>query len=217
MQQLNVPSSSITFDQPLFTKALEISKAAEMNTVIRSGGFHLLMLFLGGIGTIMEDCRLAEETIHVPNIVVHMLESKTYARTLRCHLLIETSPTQISLNEVIVDEKKIRNSLVEINLLYSYMFENTVEHFDGDSLQSEHLQHVIFAIEEYKNSLCKSSRTSKLWIQNRYHISLGKDVIYAERTADWKRHLVTVKCMLNLLAAAGRLNYAKSAKFTFRA
>ena len=65
VQQLNVPSSSITFDQPLFTKAFEISKAAEMNTVIRSGGFHLLVLFLGGIGTIMEDCRLAEtmETI----------------------------------------------------------------------------------------------------------------------------------------------------------
>ena len=141
-----------------------------------------------------------------------MLESKSYARALRCHLLIETSLKQILLNKVIVDEKKIRNSLVEINLLYSYMFENTVEHFYGDSLQSERLQHVIFATEEYKNSLCKSSRTAKLWIQYPYRISLGRDVIYAERTADWKRHLMTVKCMLNLLAAAGRLNYAKSAR-----
>ena len=182
VQQLNVPSSSITFDQPLFTKAFEISKAAEMNTAIRSGGFHLLVLFLGGIGTIMEDCRLAEtmETIHAPNIVVHMFESKAYARALRCHLLIETSLKQILLNKVIVDEKKIRNSLVEINLLYSYMFENTVEHFDGDSFQSEHLQHVIFAIEEYKNSLCKSSRTSKLWIQYPYHIVLA-GMLYTQK------------------------------------
>ena len=108
--------------------------------------------------------------------------------------------------------RKSDNSLVEINLLYSYMFENKVEHFDGESLQSDYLQHVIFAIEEYKNSLCKSSRTSKLWIQYPYHISLGKDVIHTERTTDWKRHLVTAKCMLNLLATAGRLNYAKSAR-----
>ena len=45
-----------------------------MNTAIRSGGFHLLVLFLGGTGTIMEDCRLAEtmETIHALNIVVHV-------------------------------------------------------------------------------------------------------------------------------------------------
>ena len=113
--------------------------------------------------------------------------------------------------------RKSDNSLVEINLLYRYMFENTVEHFDRDSLQSDYLQHVIFAVKEYKNSLCKSGRTSKLWIQYPYHISLGKDVIYAERTADWKRHLVTVKCMLNLLAAAGRLNYARVQGCVFRA
>lgn len=77
-----------------------------------------------------------------------MLESKSYARALRCHLLIETSLKQILLNKVIVDEKKIRNSLVEINLLYSHMFESTDKHFYGDSLQSELLQHIIFATEE---------------------------------------------------------------------
>ena len=57
---------------------------------------------------------------------------------------------------------------------------------------------VIFAIKEYKNSLSKSSRTTKLWIQYLYHKGLAKDFIYAERTTDWKLYLVTVKCMLNL-------------------
>ena len=46
-QQLNVPSPCITFDQPLFIKAFEISKAKDMSIVIRLGGFHLLMSFLG--------------------------------------------------------------------------------------------------------------------------------------------------------------------------
>ena len=79
------------------------------------------------------------------------------------------------------------------------MFESTVEHFDEDSLQSEDLLNVVFAIEEYKNSLSKSSRTSKLWIQYLYNIGLVKDFIYAERTVDWNLHLATVKRTLNLL------------------
>ena len=52
-QQLNIPTPCITFDQPLFIKAFEISKAKSMNIVIRLGGFHLLISFLGGIGTII--------------------------------------------------------------------------------------------------------------------------------------------------------------------
>ena len=118
------------------------------------------------------------ETIYAPNSVVHMSEGKAYARALRCHLLIVTSHQQILFNKVIADEKKITdNSLVEINQLHSHMFESTVEHFDVESFQSEHLQHGIFAIEEYKNSYSKYSRTSKVWIKYLYHIGLVKDFL----------------------------------------
>ena len=92
------------------------------------------------------------------------------------------------------------------------MFESTIEHFDGDSLQSEHLQHIICAIKEYKNFLSNCSRTSKLWIQYLYHIGLAKHFIYADRTSNWNHHLVIVKSILNLLVVAGRANYAKSAR-----
>ena len=34
----------------------------------------------------------------------------------------------------------------------------------------------------------------------------------AKKTADWNLHLVIVKRMLNLFAAAGRVNYAKSVR-----
>ena len=133
--------------------------------------------------------------------------------SIRCYLLTETSLQLILFNKIIADEKNSTdNSLVEIKELYSDMSESTVEHFDGDSLQSEYLQHVFFAIEEYKNFISNCSRISKLWIQYLYHISLVKDFIYAERTADWNLHLVTVKRMLNLFAAAGRVDYTKSAR-----
>ena len=153
-----------------------------MYIAIRLEGFGLLMSLLGGIETIMETCGLAEttETVYAPNIVAHRLESKAYVRALRSYLLTETSLQQILFNKVIADEKKTTdNSLVEINQLYSNMLESTVEHFDEDSLQSEHLQHIMFLTEQRKSSL--SNSTSKLWIQYLYHIGLVKDFIYMQK------------------------------------
>ena len=77
-----------------------------MNIVISLGGFHLLMSFLGGIGTIMGGSGLAEtmETIYAQNSVVHMLDGKAYARALRCHFLIESSLQQIILNKMIYEK-----------------------------------------------------------------------------------------------------------------
>lgn len=66
------------------------------------------MSFLGVTGIIMEDWGLVEtmELIYALNSIVHMLEGKTYARGLRCHLFIETLFQQILFLKVIADEKK---------------------------------------------------------------------------------------------------------------
>ena len=57
---LNVPTPCITFDQPLWLKAVEIAKAANLPIVCRLGGFHMLMSFLGSIGHVMEGSGLEE-------------------------------------------------------------------------------------------------------------------------------------------------------------
>ena len=82
--QLSFLSLCITFDQPLFIKAYKILKAKDTNIVIRLGDFHVLMSFLGGIGTVMEGCGSSEssETIYQPHSVADMLEVKAYAREM---------------------------------------------------------------------------------------------------------------------------------------
>ena len=55
-KELNILTPCITFDQPLWIKAVEIIKAKSMNVVCtyRLGGFHIMMSFLGSImGSIM--------------------------------------------------------------------------------------------------------------------------------------------------------------------
>ena len=75
-----VPTPSITFEQPLYVKAYEIPMPNKMEIVVRLGGFHQLMSFLGSIGSLMEGCglRRALETVHVPLTVGHMITEKTY-------------------------------------------------------------------------------------------------------------------------------------------
>lgn len=51
---------SITFDQPLYIKAVDIAMKAKLNIVIRLGGFHTLMSFLGSIGHLMRGSGLEE-------------------------------------------------------------------------------------------------------------------------------------------------------------
>ena len=66
-KDLNIPTPCITFDQPLYIKAFEISTSKGMEIVIRLGGFHLLMSFLGCIGTVMESC---EPRVYGDNICI---------------------------------------------------------------------------------------------------------------------------------------------------
>ena len=82
---LNIETPCITFDQPLWLKAVEIINAKSMNIVCRLGDFHLLMSFLGSIGKLMEGSGLTEllETIYGSNTVKHIMTGKAYARALR--------------------------------------------------------------------------------------------------------------------------------------
>ena len=82
----------ITFHQPLYIKAFETSKFLQMNIVIRLGGFHLLMSFLGRYGSVIEHSGLKDglESIYAPVTVEHMLTGRAISRALRGHFLADS-------------------------------------------------------------------------------------------------------------------------------
>ena len=82
----------ITFDQPLYWKALTIVQHKKdysdlQNIVLRLGGFHTELSFLGSIGHLMQGSGLVEllETVYASNAVVLMLNGKVVARGFRGH------------------------------------------------------------------------------------------------------------------------------------
>ena len=73
----------LIFDQPLYWKSLMIVESEPEESplkciVLKMGGLHMLISFLGSIGYTMADSGLCEvfETIFVKNAVVHLLPGK---------------------------------------------------------------------------------------------------------------------------------------------
>ena len=79
--QLGIPVPCVTFDQPLWIKAIEIIKSKSLKIVCRLGGFHTMMSFVGSIGSL--------ETVYGPNAVTQMMSGKAISRALRGHFLVE--------------------------------------------------------------------------------------------------------------------------------
>ena len=59
-KKLNICTPCVTFDQPLWLKATEVAKSESLNIVIRMGVFHMIMSFLGSIGTVMSGAGLSD-------------------------------------------------------------------------------------------------------------------------------------------------------------
>ena len=91
--KLGINTPVVTFDQPLWLKATEIITDKSMSMVLLLGGFHMLMSFMGSIGTIMENSGLSTvlETIYGSVSVKHMLTGKAIAMSLRGNFIVESA------------------------------------------------------------------------------------------------------------------------------
>ncbi|KAK0133512.1 hypothetical protein N1851_030972 [Merluccius polli] len=97
----------ITFDQPLWWKALMIVNSQPMESdlrqiVLRLGGFHAEMSFLGCFGHLMASSGLQEvlELIYAPKTVIHMMSGKAVARAVRAHSIVDASLNALILADV---------------------------------------------------------------------------------------------------------------------
>ena len=68
-------------------------------------------------------------------------------------------------------------------------------------------------MEGLKTSISMKSRIAKLWLRYIDYMDIVWQYIRAARTGDWNLGLITLQRMINLFAATGHINYAKSSRF----
>ncbi len=98
----------ITFDQPLWWKALMIVTTEPEGSDLKGmvlclGGFHTEMSFLGSLGHLMVSTGLQDllELIYAPNAVVHMLSGKAIARAVRGHFIVDAALNALMLADAL--------------------------------------------------------------------------------------------------------------------
>lgn len=100
----------------------------------------------------------------------------------------------------------------ELKTLCTKIWNDHVDISDCEELDSDSLLKVESFLTDVKSKLASESRTARLWLNYMYYVEVIKFLVAAERTGNWSLHLYSVQSMLNLFAAAGHSNYAKSAR-----
>ena len=209
-EKYNLKICPVTFDQPLYQKASEIVAASRDldKVMVRLGGFHLLMSFLGSIGHIMAQSGLAElwERVYAKGSVVHMLTGHAFSRAVRAHIL-----TVLALISLLLEKSDWANHTNKDHLVN--MYKAIVNHEDASQVSEDK------TVDEFQQVLAQhlkeaaaQSRTGKLWVQYINQVLLMLNFIRAERTGNWQLHLHCVQEIIPHFHAAGHLAYAKSAR-----
>ena len=82
--RLNTEIPVLTFHQPLWLKDTDIINAKSINAVLILDGFHLMMRFLGIIGTLMKGSGISEavQIVYGKNAGEHMMSGKAVTRAV---------------------------------------------------------------------------------------------------------------------------------------
>lgn len=198
----------VTFDQPLYLKARDIISSRYgdpelSNVVIRLGGFHLLMSFMGSIGYIMRGSGLTElfNTVYAMNSIEKIMTGHAYSRAVRAHILAHRTLAKIVFESTAFGP--ILEGEIE-GILYSEDKTVVLSANPDDCLKDLKAK---FASQ--LQQLEKNGPTAKLWIQYFEMVTLVKHFIEAERSGNWNLHLETINNMLPYFHASGHFLYAK--------
>ena len=169
--------------------------------MLRLGGFHQLMSFLGTIGFVMQASGLEAifQLIYADNTVQSMLDGKQISRALRAHILLYGALHDLILSKVGMSEDEALGKL-SVDLYKEH----------STSINSSA---VINTLDEKIRSFWDSerdSKTAKLWLQYLDMVSICLLFLRAERTGDWELHLSMCREMLPYFAASGHYHYLTS-------
>ncbi|CAH3196081.1 unnamed protein product [Porites evermanni] len=202
----------ITFDQPLWGKALMPADSNLRQVVLRLGSFRTEMSFIGSIGQLFAESGLKEllELIYAPNAVEHIVTGKAIARAVRAHLLVDAVLNNLILSKALgvsVPDLEVEANAPDMNDARADEEATPPEEVSSASAISK-IKHLL---QQQKESL-QDNRTAKLWLQYMDMVDILRKSIKAERTGHWAQHLESLSEMLPYMATSGHILYTKSAQ-----
>lgn len=176
------------------------------SVVVRLGGFHTLMSFLGSIGFIMDGSGLREvfNCIFAEASVKKILTGKAFSRAVRGHILI-----QAALADIVISSLNLIES--EIETLNEVLSKSNEDNFKTE-VENDTIKKIKNSFALHLEKLKENGSTTQLWLQYFEMVTIVKKFIEAERTGNWKFHLISLQKMIPYFYASGHNLYAKSSQ-----
>lgn len=199
--RINQQTVFVTFDQPLYFKARAIVAGLQndpdspmKNVVVRLGGFHLFMSYLGAIGYVISGSGLEDlwSVAHASESMKKMMTGHSFARSVRAHILSFTA-----LAEVICNGMASKKEWVSIAGNLQNWSGKDERPLLGD-FKSDTSQRMADEFDAELARLESVSPTAKLWVLYMRCVVVFLQFMEAERSGNWRLHLGAVEKMLLL-------------------
>ena len=224
MSKLNQKMSVLTFDEAIYSKAKEIQwKCGDQfdDVILRMGGFHIALNFLGVIGHLYEGSGIEdifiEAGLYGSNTVCRFLKGKMYNRGVRAHKLLFEALMRLQwrafcdwIGDQIyeVDTETCNASLENMQEALKNKDSDMISQC-FDEMQTVLSDKVSNFHHKFISQQRESSDTFAFWIDYINMVMLLLDYIRAEREGQWKKHLSAVTAMLPYFFVTDHQNYAK--------
>ena len=208
--QLENPNYAvITFDLPVWLKAVDLILSQGMPIIPRLGGFHLLKSYLAIFGVLFADSGLHDiiKLIYEGELAADsILNGNSYDKAIRAHFLIDAVIFQhVNPASIFTDN--------EPSLMKTIILDCSKNHAGIGSKDIPMAERFRSKIKNVLAQLDNAGRTPSLWCLYHYMVDTIKIFIRAERMGDFTLHLSCItNRMLHMLAAAGHHDYAKAAR-----
>ena len=187
----------VNFGFPIWLKAVNIIKQANLPIIPRLGGFHLLKSYLASMGNILADSGLLEliKLIYPGTTTAdNILNGECFDKAIRAHLLIDAAIYQYAMKH-----KFTKEELGDMRTI--------IEKVVDGKMGARPTAPIIDVFEE------RRGRTPALWTQYHCMVDVIKIFIRSDLLADHDGHLsCIVTRMLDIFSAAGHHQYANGAR-----
>lgn len=210
----------VTFDQAVYRLAKEIQwKRPEQfsDMVVRMGGFHIVLNYLGTIGKMIGDAGinelLVDANMYSEATVGAILKGKNYNRSIRAHKLLREALGICEWREYINSGDIDENSTKALYEQAAIVSRNCSDQSNHLKESYDQMVNQVYAewgkFTEFRKKLEERSHLAKFWLNYMNAVDLLLTFIRAERLRDWKLHLECVKEMAKYFHGYDRPNYSR--------
>ena len=219
-RHLGQKNTIVTFDQAIYKLAKEIQwKRPEQfeDMVVRMGGFHIMLNYLGTIGKMVADAGvhelLVDAGLYSDATTGSILKGKQYKRAIRAHKLLREAlgvcewktfvDSEFAEGEVVTNLQELASSVAKCCQEGSL---HTKEVF-GEMTQAVSL--LQDSLAKFREKMQAQSELATFWLNYMDSVDLMLTFIRSEHSQNWDQHLSCVTEMAKYFHAYDRQNYSR--------